>query len=1285
MADLIRSSGATPVTVDCWPHPVTTEGRVVRIEPLPPDGSLTLRELIARHWSLPPDLAVAHVDGCRIERDEWPGLRLRPGQIVRLSARVRGGGDSNPLAVVLQIAVAAVALWAPGAAAAAWGWGTVTAAGGLTFKGALLSAGIMLGGNLLINAIFPPPKPAALPPGGSPEPVYSLSGGRNRLRLYEPLLLVLGKHRLHPDLATQPYTRYLDDDQVLYQVFHAGIGAPGELVFSDWRIGDTPITSYTGVTGPTLLEGTASSFRSDVDTIQGGTLEGRDPDADPLPDYGSDQPPWVTRVSSDNTDFLALDLTGSIFRVDGRGGIVEHTVEVEVKIWAVGSDEPDEPNVSVGPLIHGKSSPFRRTVGHSPGSRGQWNVKVRRKADPSDDDKVHDDVEWAALKSYQPESGTYTNQVRAELQITATGQLHGTLDRLSAEVSRRVPVFDGAAWGGRAVSSNPAALLRWYAKGILDGGRPVAGMGLADAQIDHAALGRWHQWCAGKGLECNLVLDRQASHAEVLDIIARCGRGGWTFEAGKLSVVWEDERQPTASFTPGNIVQGSMDVAWASSGAADEIVVDYVDEDDNYERSTVRRRASGVGLVASSVRLRLPGVTSRSLAARAANLQAARQKYHRRRIKWRTGPEGQYVARGDVVYLSHSLLDGGVTGRVLSGSLTALVLSRPVQLTGDDWLLVRTADGQVHTSSVTPTVPGEVETPRVTLAAPLPFAPGSHGGEAADNTWRFYSSSNPPRKVRVLSKVPHARDEFELEAVDEVAAYYAADVPDDIADLPGLPSRTPWVAAVNFGETLLRSGSAYITRVDMLVTVGGDWRGGVVYAAPEGEPLERVAVMSAGETRCSWITASTGVHLVTVTPGTEAAPVGRPYTTRYNVLGVLKPPDPPTAFRIDVLADGTRRLHWERPADVDYVGVLIRYHRTVAEGGTLPAWDSAQALPLFEGPRRSPYETIAPPEGGWTFRARSIDEGGRLSTSEVPIHAPLGPPRGRENVYIWECPADKGWIGGTAKGAVRSNDGSDALEGDAVYDDGAPVANDPTYRWRDLTDWAAWVSWGTGKGTKAQKEMSYTTDKIDLQLEVTFGLEWDATTVPSRDETQTKSRRIDFEVETADTKAGLDGTGWTAYAGGKLTARWLRLRWRLTGDGTFVLRMDHLCYSVLAPTVTETIQDAVPTAWTTARISDISDLAGLTITGVDTVYRIPLQTLAVCTDVDVTVQYRVPDSGSLTIPQAGVHLPVVVHKGTETVSLPGGGTTTRAVVYLDLRGDQDRVLLDIVARGLRAA
>ena len=60
-----------------------------------------------------------------------------------------------------------------------------------------------------------------------------------------------------------------------------------------------------------------------------------------------------------------------------------------------------------------------------------------------------------------------------------------------------------------------------------------------------------------------------------------------------------------------------------------------------------------------------------------------------------------------------------------------------------------------------------------------------------------------------------------------------------------------------------------------------------------------------------------------------------------------------------------------------------------------------------------------------------------------------------------------------------------------------------------------------------------------------------------------------FEYRVADTQAGLAAEAWAAYpTGATVRGRWVQLRWRVSGDGTQVLSLDHLCWSAHAPGAT---------------------------------------------------------------------------------------------------------------------
>lgn len=143
-----------------------------------------------------------------------------------------GGGGKNPLAIIGMVAVMVVAVvaqqyWVPGALA-----GTALGAGGAyagigTALGFLASAAIMIGGSMLINALFPTKMPkidANIRDLESASPTYSLSASQNQARLYQMIPECFGTNDEVPDLAAQPWMEFQGNEQYLHQLLCIGVG-----------------------------------------------------------------------------------------------------------------------------------------------------------------------------------------------------------------------------------------------------------------------------------------------------------------------------------------------------------------------------------------------------------------------------------------------------------------------------------------------------------------------------------------------------------------------------------------------------------------------------------------------------------------------------------------------------------------------------------------------------------------------------------------------------------------------------------------------------------------------------------------------------------------------------------------------------------------------------------------------------------------------------------------------------------------------------------------------------
>lgn len=98
----------------------------------------------------------------------------------------------------------------------------------------------------------------------APSPTYSLQGQGNHARLGQPIPVFYGRHIIYPDLAAMPYTRYENDDQILYQLHCIG---QGKYDLESIRIEDTPISSFEEINYEVLAPGqTITLFDADVVT-----------------------------------------------------------------------------------------------------------------------------------------------------------------------------------------------------------------------------------------------------------------------------------------------------------------------------------------------------------------------------------------------------------------------------------------------------------------------------------------------------------------------------------------------------------------------------------------------------------------------------------------------------------------------------------------------------------------------------------------------------------------------------------------------------------------------------------------------------------------------------------------------------------------------------------------------------------------------------------------------------------------------------------------------------------
>lgn len=837
------------------PHPLIGAGREVCFAEF--GNRETLKAYIERTGVIVPsgDVAVWH-NGYRVPDALWERLIPRTGDQVIIRAKVHGGGGGGGkiLQTVATIALIVVATAVFGPA------GTFATTYGAT-AAAVASAVTLVGGSLLVNALLPPPKQSLpeLANGNKTEnnPTYSIAGGSNQARPWQPMTLVFGRHKVVPDLAAKPYTEYDSDDQYLNQAFHFGLQGT-VLSITDLRLGDTPITDFEGVQlQRAATNGKLTLFPTNVDSITGFALNQADG--------------WIERTTPINTNHIRFELATQLYYVADDGSLAFRSAIYEFQYRAVGSatwinigeytnpatyakfywskrsydlisasgdggsdyyvaggqveygttifadhtdgeivteyDPIDGVDVSYiwvwtphpytlkqpwqgiapDPLLAGatavagikktnnKTEPLRFSVDVGVAA-GQYEVRVRKTTGDVSNSRQSNVTVVNQILCYQPDTADYTRQARYAVRIKATSQLQGQIQNLTGICSASCPVWNGSAFVTKQ-TSNPAWWFYWYAKGMNDdSGNRIFGGGLTASQIDLDAIKAWAVFCDQKKLTFNYVLSQRTTVHDVLTMIARAGRAAYTWQTGKLGVVWDAANLPVVAMVgPYNILAGSFNVTYVNEGTADEIVMNFINPKRNWEQDSVRVAVPNVVANNNTITLDFDGCTDENMAAREANLIAASQAFHRRRVAWEMDIEGMVATRGDVVQFSHDLTVWSYSGRLLSGNRSTLKLSQTVVSAGSGWLSLRSPDGDIELIQVTSAV-GDVD--ELTIATPLPLSFPVPDEEptipAVDWAFQFDPLATPGRRIKIIDVQPSG-DNVKFIGVDDNEDYYLSE------------------------------------------------------------------------------------------------------------------------------------------------------------------------------------------------------------------------------------------------------------------------------------------------------------------------------------------------------------------------------------------------------------------------------------------------------------------------------------------------------------------------------
>ncbi len=286
------------------------------------------------------------VNGLIIEYSAQAQFLLKDGDYV-VVCPIPEGGAKNILRLVATIGLSIIA---PYAAGALMGAGWVAATG---IVGGLLTAGIMVVGGMVINALLPPPKPKTNKQDQE-SPTYGADGAKNTAAEGIPVPVIYGTYRaagniLSSYVVNEESRQRIDNknvkttqQQYLYMLVNMGEGPIQSI--TNIQLNDQPIENFTH-RPPGLSDSAADLPGYEIGPIylgtdtQGPSIQWFSKNITPRAQQTKLTTTFANFTTIGEVDRLRIDLVAQsgLFKVNAKGNYDEVSVQIEIQYRLLGS------------------------------------------------------------------------------------------------------------------------------------------------------------------------------------------------------------------------------------------------------------------------------------------------------------------------------------------------------------------------------------------------------------------------------------------------------------------------------------------------------------------------------------------------------------------------------------------------------------------------------------------------------------------------------------------------------------------------------------------------------------------------------------------------------------------------------------------------------------------------------------------------------------------------------------------------------------------------------------
>jgi hypothetical protein len=613
------------------------------------------------------------------------------------------------------------------------------------------------------------------------DPVYTLKGQKNQVRLNDPIEVGYGRVRMWPAYAALPYNRFIGNDQWSYQLFCLG---QGSWSIESINIEDTPITSFANITTEVVQPGGQVTLFPDnvVTSVEVASIEllgtneggGGSTIVDSVGDSNLGIPqtshataatagPFNVNPSGTLTTQLEFDvsLPRGLYATNAQtGAFVSQQVTAEFQARAIDdSGTPTGSWVTVATFSRTMTSatPQRFTLTASVAS-GRYQVRGYRTNAKNTDARAANELRWESVRAILPSTRNYGNVTILAVKAKATNNLNdNSASRINVVGTRIIPVWNGSSWADTPSRSIVWALCDIFRNTVYGGRVPDANLDLGSLLTldgEYTARGEFFDW----------VFDQRATCLDAAQLVATVGRAVPIPIGSRMSMIRDEPKSlPTAIFTPENIVKDSFkwEIKMVEPGAPDGLVVTYKDAT-TWKDETVACYLPGDGGI-NPEKVTLYGCTSRQNAYQWGMWKRAMVRYNRGQISFRTGLEGHIPSYGDLIGVTHDLPRWGQGGLVLAISGNDLTLSEPVTFeAGQHQIMLRKKNGSVAGPVV---CTSGVDAHHVVTASALNVSDFALGENTEPPIFTFGPSNFVTKYCKVLNLAPGDDDTVEVTCI----------------------------------------------------------------------------------------------------------------------------------------------------------------------------------------------------------------------------------------------------------------------------------------------------------------------------------------------------------------------------------------------------------------------------------------------------------------------------------------------------------------------------------------